>query len=267
MRKLTEHDRTTALRYAAREPDYNLFILGDIENHGLEGEDVEAFAVDGTDDGEPYDALLLRYRNSYVACSHHGNYRADLLGSFLQGRHVDCLSGKAETVEKLLPWLPDKKVRREYLSILTEDHPPEFGLPSGLRERMLTPYDAAEIVGLYAGIAEFAENYAGKEEAQTENLRFSLGKGGRGIGAFDGDQLVSVACTSAENSISAMIVGVATREEYRRLGLASRLVASLCTQCLGAGMHTLCLFFDNPLAGAIYRKIGFRESGSYMLVM
>lgn len=88
--------------------------------------------------------------------------------------------------------------------------------------RMLTPCDAAEIVGLYAGIAEFAENYAGKEEAQTENLR---------------------------------------------LGLASRLVASLCTQCLGTGMHTLCLFFDNPLAGAIYRKIGFQESGSYMLVM
>jgi predicted GNAT family acetyltransferase len=31
-------------------------------------------------------------------------------------------------------------------------------------------------------------------------------------------------------------------------------------------MQFLCLFYNNPEAGAIYRRIGFREMGAYMIL-
>ncbi len=268
MRRLTEADREAAIRYAAREPDYNLFILGDILNHGLDGDQVEAFVVDGNGNSESYDALLLRYRNSYVVCSHHDGFRADLLGTFLRGQRMDSLCGKAETVEKLLPWFPDRRVKRDYLSVLTEVAGALSPLPDGLYERMLAPDDADAAVELYAGIEEFAANYVGKEKDQADNLRFNLANGGRGAGVFDrAGCLAAIACTSAENPLSAMIVGVATRADCRRMGLATRLVSRLCRLCLDDGLLMLCLFYDNPDAGSIYRRIGFRERGGFTLVL
>ena len=267
MRRLTEADRETAIRYAAREPDYNLFILGDIENHGLDGHDVEVFVHDTTSGEMPYDLMLLRYRHSYVACSHYAGFRAESAGAILQKNSVASLCGKSETVEKLIPWLPGKQARDMHLMTLTAVKTPAPDLPGSLHERPLTPDDAAMIVALYSAVKEFADRYIGQEQQQEENLRFSLGKGGRGIGIFDQDQLVSVALTSAENPLSAMLVGIATRTDYRRQGLATRLVTLLCHQCLDDGMHMICLFFENPEAGRIYRSIGFEYTGRFTLVL
>ncbi|WP_411677757.1 GNAT family N-acetyltransferase [Caproicibacter sp.] len=94
----------------------------------------------------------------------------------------------------------------------------------------------------------------------------NLSAGGRCWGVFQNGRLVAAASSSAENSRSAMIIGVATLPDVRRKGLAGGLVSKLCGELFSEGKQFVCLFYDNPLAGRIYRKIGFQESGEYMMI-
>lgn len=68
--------------------------------------------------------------------------------------------------------------------------------------------------------------------------------------------MCTVAQTTAENSKSAMVVGVATRKDCRGKGLMSQCLSKLCRDVLAEG-KSLCLFYDNPKAGRVYHKLGF----------
>ena len=77
--------------------------------------------------------------------------------------------------------------------------------------------------------------------------------------------MVSSASSTAENSQSAMIVSVGTRPGYEKRGYATRCLEKLCSDLLAEG-KTLCLFYDNPEAGNIYKRIGFKDIGMWSLV-
>lgn len=61
-----------------------------------------------------------------------------------------------------------------------------------------------------------------------------------------------------------MIVGVATHPAHRRKGLATQLLIRLCEDLLSEG-KTPCLFYDNPEAGSIYRRLGFTDVGTWVM--
>lgn len=63
-----------------------------------------------------------------------------------------------------------------------------------------------------------------------------------------------------------MITGVATLKEYRGRRLATETVVRLCREAFGDGKKFLCLFYDNPAAGRIYNRIGFKEMGQYAML-
>ena len=262
MRKLTNADSAQALEYISSEPEMNLFIFGDIERFGLDGQTVEIY-VNEKPDG--WDFLLLRYLESYILYSRSADYDAGAAADFLSGREVNILSGKSDLLEKILPHIPGRHGQRTYMArlekVLRLPDP-----PAGCEFRRLGPEDAAQIVAFYRQIEEFSATYAGREEKAVEEQRVSLANGGRCWGAFLDGKLSAAAASSAENSVSAMIVGVATLPEARARGLASSLVSMLCAELLGEGKEFICLFYDNPAAGSIYRKIGFREIGGYMMV-
>ncbi|NLC96386.1 MAG: GNAT family N-acetyltransferase [Erysipelotrichaceae bacterium] len=96
-----------------------------------------------------------------------------------------------------------------------------------------------------------------KDEIRNNSKRFHIIK-------KDG-KIISAASTSAESTYSAMIVGVFTLEEYRNNGYAKKVVISLCKELINEN-KTCCLFFDNPIAGNMYRKIGFKDAGIYSIM-
>ncbi|MFP3916986.1 GNAT family N-acetyltransferase [Lysinibacillus telephonicus] len=77
-------------------------------------------------------------------------------------------------------------------------------------------------------------------------------------------EMVTTASTTAENSRSAMVVAVATKEEFKRKGLATDCMIKLCKDLLAEGKE-LCLFYDNPEAGKIYKRLGFEDIGFWNL--
>ena len=77
-------------------------------------------------------------------------------------------------------------------------------------------------------------------------------------------KIVSSAATTAANSQSAMILAVCTLKEYRNYGYGTQCVEKLCNDLLSEG-KTLFLFYNNPSAGKIYKKIEFKEIGKWTI--
>lgn len=262
MTKLTKKDMKQINQYIMQEPEFNLLIIGDLENLGLEDKNLDVY-VNDTKDG--WDSLVLRYFDNYILYSSHAGYDAEEVANFLAGKDVNVVSGKGEILERLAPYMANRCVVKNRLAHL---HKVEFcpKAPEPVEIRRLSPGDAAAMVSLYLQIKEFSSTYVGRQAKAEEELRCTLQKGGRSYGAFLNGELVGIASTSAENSVSAMVVGVATLPSARNLGLASCLVAQLCRETLREGRKFLCLFYNNPIAGKIYYKIGFRDTGNFIML-
>ena len=80
------------------------------------------------------------------------------------------------------------------------------------------------------------------------------------------EEIISLASTTAENSVSAMIVGVCTKEEYRKRGYVSAILFKLLTN-LFTEKKIVCLFYDNPEAGKIYKRNGFEDIGIWRMLI
>ncbi len=265
MRKLLDNERAKLMEYVSIEPEMNLFIIGDVEHFGLESENVEVFVheVQGQ-----WDFILLRYMENFLIYSPSENYDAQAAAEFLhqQGAGLNIISGKSDLVSRLLPYFPGWHGQETFMARLNRvQFLPE--LPENTELRRMTADDATDIVSLNGQIEEFRDSVIGREKQAIEELRFKLmNQAGRNWGAFCDGELVSTVATAADNSISSMLVGVATLPFARKKGLASALVANLCAELLQEGKQFVCLFYDNPAAGSIYRKVGFQEVGGYTMM-
>jgi predicted GNAT family acetyltransferase len=260
LQKLTNADRDAVLRYVAAEPEMNLFFIGDVENCGLEGDTAAVYASVGNG---RWDGLVLRFYDYFTFYSDHTDFAAEPVAEFLYRQAMDSLAGKYELVERLAPYWPAWKLRPTYMARCSR--PAQMPLPAGIALRRLTPADAGELCALYATIAEFRHTYDTPEKCAREALRTAekLGRGSLGIGAYAGGALVSAVTTSADNSRSAMLIGMATREGWRCRGIAGAVMAAAVRAVLAGGRAFACLFYDNPAAGRIYRRVGFAELGRY----
>jgi len=77
-------------------------------------------------------------------------------------------------------------------------------------------------------------------------------------------KLVSSVASTAETSDTAIIVGLMTLPEYRGKGFGTLCLLRICQDLINNG-KTVYLTYDNPNAGRIYRKIGFREIGMWWM--
>lgn len=269
MQKLSSRHLSQAQKYLLPEPEFNLFAIGDLERFGMEGDHVSTYTADDWREGMGFPYFLLDYRGNFLVYSHDLNYDGKAVGEFLAGKNPRNISGADSVIRKLLPYLPGREPVSTYLARLnqvTEEQRRRAGKLMG-QVRRLTEEDIPAIYRLYLKIEEFSANYQNRSEKEChEDIRMNVSKLGRSYGIFEGERLVSVAQTSAENQVSAMVIGVATHSEFRRKGYARAVVLALCQDCLAEGKKFLCLFYHNPAAGKIYHSIGFQDVGTYTML-
>lgn len=261
MRILHEEDREEILSYVKKEPEMNLFLIGDIENFGVDNEPVNLYLHE---ERNRWDFLILRFHQFFILYSQYEDYNAEEAIAILKGQTPDCISGKTVLLERIAPAFPQWTVESTYMSRCNQTAGgPEP--PTNLAIRRLEQEDVPEAVDLLSDIEEFGKTYKKNErEEQIRRMAEEMTLGSKAaVGGFLNGRMVSISSTSAENAESAMIVGVATRKEYRGKGYASAVVSALCRDCFERGKSYLCLFYDNPVAGRIYNRIGFQEMGKY----
>jgi uncharacterized protein len=253
IQRLTKHDHGQLFSFLQKELSFNLFIIGDIELFGYDADFQEIWGE--LDETGGLKAVLLRYYNSFIPYA-QGDFDVEGFAVLIQQTNNSSfmLSGKSAIVERFEQWLQLKNKRVMYFCECdTDEYANEMDHSIEIKEATLEDVDC--IIELRRRIAEFAVG---------PNAREMLAKGMEAKTARtyyiekDGNMVASTP-TTAENSLSAMIVGVCTDERHRQIGYASAIVAKLIRDLLSEG-KTLCLFYDNPKAGSIYKRLVFAIS-------
>lgn len=258
IRKLTDADRGMLMQYLEKQPALNLFLIGDVENFGMEQPFMEIWGE--FDEAGAFRAVLLRYYRSYL-CYAEGSFDVDGLSAIIRrDPDAEMVSGAEEVVGAFRSALQFRKEKPMYFAEMTALADTNIGSPAGHPPiRIAEMEDVEKICVLLDGIEEF-------ESDSRQGLHRTLESGtGRVYYAEEEGRVVAVASTTAENSKSAMVVGVATDPAMRGRGMATRIVGSLCADVLAEG-RTLCLFYNNPDAGKIYKRLGFRDIGRWLMM-
>lgn len=258
IRKLQEADREMTMEFLGREAAINLFAIGDIEAFGFDSDFQELWGqFDGNNELE---GVLLRFNESYipylanVSVDHTGF--AEIIGK--DDRKI-MLSGKESVALRFLNEKERENPRSTYFCELKSG---DKLLDAGdLDIKVATVQDAERISKMLDQIEEF-EGTSNEPGRIAHKLETKTGR----IFYLENEQgeIISVSQTTAENSKSAMVVGVATLPEYRGKGIMSKCLSALCKELLSEG-RTLCLFYDNPKAGKVYHKLGFESIDNWIM--
>lgn len=260
IRKLTEQDRTSVLEYLYKESSYNIFIIGDIETFGFDTDFQTIYGEFNQDN--TYKSVQLFYNNHAIYYSHLDYFNHDYL-SVYKNHDFNYMSGKEELMKRINPFLTGFSFKPMYFCKATE-LPIESANSNLEIKHVISEDDIKSLYPLLIKIDEF-----GISEVPLEKFIKDSKKGlEMGVKLFieqDG-KTVSTVATTAETTVSAMIVAVATDPEYRNKGFASTLMISLMEEYFQKRSKELCLFYDNPNAGSIYKRLGFKDIGKWVMM-
>ncbi|MBW7652273.1 GNAT family N-acetyltransferase [Anoxybacillus sp. ST4] len=256
IRKLSEADHDVVFSFLKQEPSLNLFIIGDIEAFGYEQEFQELWG--DFDENSRLRAVLLRFYDSYIPYA-PGDFDIDGFAEVMRNAsHPVRLSGKTELVAKFEPLLPLGKKRVTYFCECNEIIFPEE--QSRYEIKQATVDDVDRILELRSRITEFSV-LPSSRDMLVKSLETNTGR----VYYIEEDGcMVSSVATTAENTLSAMVVGVCTHPDYRQKGYASEIMKRVIQDYVRAE-KTLCLFYDNPNAGRIYKRLGFYDIGMWTM--
>ncbi len=243
--------------FFARDPYYALFFIGNLEAMGLSHPDLDYWAQ--YDEQEQIVAVLLRYLTNFSILASDQDLDLTPLIEVIDGQEqVSRITGKMWIVDRIVGALQHHSLPVEnenyFCRLWAEDFQPDS--TEGVRQTDLA--DAEGIHDLFAD-GEFAHF-----TADSFRRRLTDGKC-RVFATWVDERMVSAAATSAETTCSAMIGPVYTPATERGRGYASRVMSALCAALLADGKEPV-LFYDNPSAGAIYRRVGFQDIGMFKMV-
>ena len=257
IKKLNKENEEKLMNYLAAEPALNLFIIGDIENYGFT-QDFQDIWGDFDQDNQ-FQAVLLRYYDNFIIYA-KDDYDTEGIAEIINNHEPKMVSGKKECVDKLKDLIQVSKKRDTYFCKLDQAADLYQG-PLLEKVEKTTLEDVKPLWELHQRIDEFED----LDELERKKKKYK-DETGRGYHIYNDKRGKIICCaeTTAENSFSAMVVGVATEKEYRNQGLASAVMSKLCKEVLDEGKE-LCLFYDNPKAGKIYKRIGFEDIGIWSM--
>jgi uncharacterized protein len=260
IRKCTEADRAQILQLISKKPAENLFMISDIETYGFNH---EIQTVWGQFEQDELIAVLLLFSGNYIIYS-ETVYDAKGFSEIIRATEGDFeLSGIQEIVTRIRTYInfPTKRdvetyyTKCEALAYSIEDK-------SYHEIEQLEAHDYEAYIEMMQSIPEFQAAAFSIERLQRAKRD---GTGRTYIIKNEDGLIISAATSNAENSMAAMIVGVGTRPGYEKQGYATKIVEKLTSDLLQEN-KTVCLFYSNPAAGRIYKRIGFQDIGMWSLI-
>lgn len=256
IRRLDKNDHEQCMELLKPKAAENLFILGDIEAYGYD-QDFQKLWGDFDEKGN-LRAVLLKFYKNYIPYAADANFDHEGLASVIsKDPEFRSLNGLKNVTSLLLPWIRQKQIDCRELYYSKCDQLQE--LATSWQVKIAGVQDIDRVMDLYRQVSSFVDINPVAKRIDMEN-----GVARTYYIEVDG-QMVSSASTAAENTMSAMIVGVCTLEAYEKKGMASACVYQLCRDVMAEGKE-LCLFYDNPDAGRIYERLGFKCIDKWMMV-
>jgi len=257
IRLLNESDREFVLEYLYQDPEYNIFIIGDIEAFGFNQNFQRVYGEFDQDNNLL--SVFLRYRENAVYYSDKLYFNTDYLTIFKKDPFV-YFSGKTDLMTLINPYLSDFVLQRMYFC-KAENTQLEKSHAQNTIHLLQTEKEAEALFDFIIKINEF--NFHLKEKNDFVESKMNSLKMGVTYYIEEEGKIISTAATTAETEKSAMVVSVATDPEQRNKGFASELMKKLMQVYFNEKNKSLCLFYDNPKAGQIYLRLGFKTLGTW----
>lgn len=254
--KLNISYKKELVEFLLEEKEINLFIIGDVENYGF-NEGIVNYWAEFDKDGQII-AVLMKFYDDFIVYS-RSEFDVPGFSVIMKENNFKLLSGKKSVVEKFSNHIGIKEKRHMHFAKLDK-------LDKLYNDTLLNAVRPTKLENIQK-VYELHTIINGKKDSKSlERLQNKfIDRAGRGYHIInDKDEIVCSAETTAENSYSAMIVAVCTNPFYRRHGYATAVLSKLCN-CLLLEGKTLCLFYDNPAAGKIYKSLGFEDIGLWSL--
>ncbi len=256
IRNLTTNDYSNIYNFCAQYPALNLYFLGNLETLGVES-DICQFWGSFDDQGE-INGILMRYMDGWNIADGQGcDYEG--LGQIVDEHPAGAgrLQDNTRYVESFVPFLRRYHAQQASTEYLCELDRQDFNptcKPWPVRRASMSDYDA--LCNFYANAGHMTRSPRGVERPLQD---------GRVFVVEIENQIVCSVLTNAETRALAMIGGVYTPPAHRGNGYASTAMVGLCHSLIADGIRPV-LYYDNPGAGAIYRRLGFKDIGLWKSV-
>ncbi len=255
IRKLIESDHEQLIDFLKEEQAINLFIIGDIESFGYDIDFQELWAE--YDENNEMIAVMLRFFSSYIPYA-KGAFNVQGFANIIKEDQLfNEFSGKAAIAEQFEDLVPLGKKQSTFFAELRDTENLTAEVDTLLVKRA-TMNDIDRILDIRSAVFGPSQLRDGREKL----MKSMENNSSRSYYIEEEGKIVSIVSTAAENSLSAMIIGVGTVDTHRKRGYASRIMTLVAREALSEG-KSLCLFYDNPAAGKIYKQLGFKDIGMW----
>ena len=264
LRKLTDLDRDAAVSLLMQRPTHNLYLLSNMHQVGFDTDLCEFWGDfdenSGGDSGRCLRAVLNRYMTGWSVYGLPSASWTDL-AAVVDGHDGVAfrLQDNPGGVESFVPYLEAyeaEKIREEELmKLAAHDFAPRPAPPEWSVRRAKWD-DLQQLCSLYADAGSMTRSQQSIERP-LRDLRIWV--------AVRNGCIFAAALTNAELTSRAMVGGVFTASDCRNLGLSQAVCSALCAELLSEGKQPV-LYWQDPAAGAVYRRLGFVACGTWRSV-
>jgi hypothetical protein len=262
VRPLGDADARAFYDMCARLPMRTLTPRLNIEAHGFQGSIVRSWGVFDPQSKE-MEGLLLRYGNTAVAVDHDGSCAPIFAKLIDKEKKIAGVRGSLEVVggiQALLRCYTPSDWEDSYFLVLRRPTPPIPWIAASARRA--GPEDRDLLAELYSGAGPMYRSRSNVEAKLAETRVFVVEEPPDGRRPR---RIASCALLNVEGADAGLIGGVYTLPSVRGKGYAAACTALLAAnlQCDG---KTPCLFYENPIAGKVYRRLGFEDASRWAVL-
>lgn len=244
IREIQESEYEEVYKFAKIDVARNYFIL-----LGLKNKTAVYDNIYGEYNEAKLQAILLKRKSGTLQFFAPGEFDAEAFSIIISKLNYTSMIGPGSYCNIFLDKdLFSSKTNGAYIAKLDRElmHNPS---KEQQKTKDLLVKDLDKIIKLYKTVFK---SFSSKEimKGKLESKR------GRGLYIEENGEIISVSQTDFETEDSAVIVGVATKPEYRCKGLATLTLKELSNLLLEEGKD-LYLQYENLEAGKIYEKLGF----------
>lgn len=254
IRTITEADIAQLVELLETAPAHNLYLLGNLETLGFSADFCHFWG--DFDEANGLRGVINRYMTGWSIFGRPDADWAGLMTLLDQDDHATRLQDNPGGIESVVGFLRRKRVVAIHDEELMTLNPADFRpalIPAGVQVRRATLDDLPALIAFYADAGDMSRSAQGVERPLRDTCVWAASERGR---------IVAAALVNAETAHAAMIGGVYTPPEERNRGLNSAVCSVLCAQLLALDKQPT-LYWKNPAAGAVYRKLGFRPDGRW----
>jgi uncharacterized protein len=268
IKRLEENNLPKLIDYLKDEPEANLYPISNIEAFGMD-ETIHKVWSEIDENGQ-YKAVLYDSMDDITIHTHQPDtYEFTGFAGMIIDRvnldRVPYVFAKKNVMDRLMPMVKVYRTveRKSRFMCRCDELAKDYKILHTDKIRRADASDVPAISRMLDKIEEFpAPMNIGRTEQEVKHGSLKIMYIQDKRKDKPEDEIMSVGQIVAESSYSGLIAGVATQKEYRGKGYASDIVFML-TKSLIDREKTACLTYDNPQAGSIYKRLGYKELFKY----